>query len=348
MFMIEAKKLVLLVVTVSLLGSACAARETPLRDRIREMREARKEKRADRVADHGDERSDLAETITIAHDGLDREVLVRFPAKSAKSVPLVIVLHGGMRGPDDVFSRMSWPDIAKREGFILAAPKGIDKQWNDGRGTTVTGKALTADDTGFIATLIAKLVRDSGADPRAVFITGVSNGGLMSMRFACERTTTLAAVAPVISTLPENLVPICSSAPALPALFMAGTADPIMTYDGKPSALTARRGPQPPMLSMPATLDLWRSRNGCADKGTVRDLANPAKRDQSTVTYIEYLPCKSGAPVVHYRINGGGHQMPSLELQELSSQFQKLLGPQNNDIDGPAEIWRFFASQMKR
>jgi polyhydroxybutyrate depolymerase len=343
--MLSAQKLVIWGSAVSLIVSACAARETPIRDRIKELREARKAKRAD---ERRGGQPDRAEIITISHDGLDREALVQFPARSVKIIPLVIVLHGGMRGPDDVFSRMSWPDIAKREGFILAAPKGIDKQWNDGRGTTVAGKTLTADDTGFIAALIAKLVRDNGADPHAVFITGVSNGGMMSMRFACERATTLAAVAPVISTLPENLAPSCKSAPALPALFMAGTADPIMTYDGKPSALTARRGPQPPMLSMPATLDLWRVRNGCADKGAVRDLANPAKQDQSTVTYIEYQPCKSGAPVVHYRVNGGGHQMPSLEPQELSGQFQRLLGPQNNDIDGPTEIWRFFASQMKR
>jgi poly(3-hydroxybutyrate) depolymerase len=47
--------------------------------------------------------------------------------------------------------------------------------------------------------------------------------------------------------------------------------------------------------------------------------------------------------VVHYRINGGGHQMPSLIPQDLPARFAQLVGQQNNDIEGPEEIWRFFA-----
>ena len=333
----KARELILFSVATALLSSACSARKTPIRDKIKEKREAAREAG----------RAQRATTITIKQDGVNREALVQLPAKSAKAVPLVIVLHGGMGEADNVFSRMSWPDIARREGFILAAPKGTDKQWNDGRGVTITGKTLTADDTGFIAALIDKLVREHGADSRAVFITGVSNGGLMSMRFACERSTMLAAVAPVIATMPENLVPSCKQAPALPALFMAGTADPIMTYDGSPSKLAARTGPTTPMLSMPATLDLWRNRNGCADQGAIQELPDTNRKDQSTVTRIEYRPSKSGAPVVHYRVNGGGHHMPEGKPQNLSAPFQKLLGPQNNDIDGPEEIWRFFAAQIK-
>jgi polyhydroxybutyrate depolymerase len=325
----------------ALVGTSCIGRETPIRDRIKERREAR-------AAERQAKPKGAIETIKVVHDGLDRAFMLQMPTQKGALTPVLIVLHGGTRGAEDIFERTSWPAIAKRERLILAAPQGIDNQWNDGRETTLSGKRSTADDVGFLDALIAKLVSDHGADPRAIFVTGVSNGGLMTMRLACERSASVTAIAPVIATMPEVMAPACKAAAPVPALFMAGTADPLMTYDGQPSALAARRGPTAPMLSMPATLDLWRIRNGCSDKGGVRDLADVSRDDQSTVSVIEYRPCTSRAPVIHYRVNGGGHQLPSLKPQQLSPQFAKLLGPQNNDIEGPEEIWKFFAAQMRR
>jgi polyhydroxybutyrate depolymerase len=243
----------------ALLGTSCVARETPIRDRIKERREAR-------AAERQAKPQGAIETIKITHDGLEREVMVQMPPQKNALIPALIVLHGGTRGANDIFERTSWPAIAKRERLILAAPQGIDNQWNDGRETTLSGKRSSADDIGFLASLITKLVRDHGADPRAIFVTGVSNGGLMTMRLACERASSITAIAPVIATMPEFMASACKTAAPVPALFMAGTADPLMTYDGRPSALAARRGPTAPMLSMAATLDLWRIRNGCSDK----------------------------------------------------------------------------------
>jgi polyhydroxybutyrate depolymerase len=331
--------------TTAMLGTACVGRETPIRDKIKAKREARA---AERQEKRDDRRDSKTETLKITHDRIEREALVQYPERSRGLSPVVIVLHGGTRGAGDIFDRTSWPQIAKLNGAVLVAPQGVDNQWNDGRDVTISGTRSTADDVGFLQSLIATLIKDHGADPRAIYVSGISNGGLMTMRFACEKPSLIAAIAPVISTMPQAIAPTCKSAAPLPALFMAGTADPLMTYDGSPSQLAAKRGPTAPMLSMPATLDLWRIKNGCDDKGGARDLPDLNKRDQSTVTRIEYRPCKTGAPVVHYRVNGGGHQMPSLKPQQLPPQFAQLVGPQNNDIEGPTEIWQFFASQAKR
>jgi polyhydroxybutyrate depolymerase len=334
-------KLTLVSSAALIFASASSSRETPIRDKIKAAREAR-------VAEREGAKEQGRQTLTINVAGASRTAILQTPDRARGRVPVVIALHGGTRPAGDVFDRTRWPQIAQREGILLVAPQGENNQWNDGRGSTISGTESTADDVAFLSALIDTLVRDHGADPRAIFVTGVSNGGLMTMRFACEKAGSVAGVAPVISTLPQALVAVCQSAGPVPALFMAGTADPLMTYDGKPSAILARRGGTAPMLSIPETLDLWRKRNKCDDRGTARELPNLNKSDRSTVTRIDYRPCASSAPVVHYRINGGGHQQPSLQPQQMPSQFSQLLGPQNNDIDGPEEIWRFFAAQAKR
>lgn len=286
-------------------------------------------------------------TVQLIFGALKREAFVLDPPTATRSKPAVIVLHGGTRGASDIFKWTSWPKLAEREKFLLVAPQGVNNQWNDGRDVTISGTRSTADDVGFLSSLIETLIRDYGADPRAIFVTGVSNGGLMSMRLGCEKPSLVSAIAPVISTMPEIIAQMCRAAGPLPALFMAGTADPLMPYDGKPNAFLLGRGNNTPMLSIPATLDLWRARNGCTVKGVAKDLPNLNKNDRSTVTRIEYRSCKSGAPVIHYRVNDGGHREPSMPPQEIRGRLAQL-GPQNGDIDGPEEIWRFFAMQIRR
>jgi polyhydroxybutyrate depolymerase len=356
-------KLILFASAALVVASASSGREGPIRDKIKAAREARsggteggalreriKARRDARAAERGERRKGHSdgETLIIDVGGLSRKAILQGPSPARGRVSVVIALHGGTREASDIFERTSWPQIARREGVLLVAPQGENNQWNDGRGSTISGKESNANDVAFLSALIDVLVRDHNADPSAIFFTGVSNGGLMTMRFACERASSVGAAAPVIATLPQALVASCQGAGPVPALFMAGTADPLMTYDGKPSEILIKRGETAQMLSIPATLDLWRKRNRCEDKGTARDLPDLNKNDQSTVTRIDYRPCASGAPVVHYRINGGGHQQPSLQPQQMSSRFSQFLGPQNNDIEGPEEIWRFFAAQAKR
>ena len=56
------------------------------------------------------------------------------------------------------------------------------------------------DDVGFFAALIGKLTAEGGADPRRVYVTGISNGGLMTHRLGCELADKITAIAPVVRT----------------------------------------------------------------------------------------------------------------------------------------------------
>jgi polyhydroxybutyrate depolymerase len=91
------------------------------------------------------------------------------------------------------------------------------------------------------------------------------------------------------------------------------------------------------------TLAFWRKLNGCEiGDGAVTDLEDRDHEDQSTVTRIESR-CPPARDVVLYRVNGGGHRMPSMfsdaRFPRIASAF---FGPQNHDIDGAETIWAFF------
>src|SRR3990167_7281010 len=105
--------------------------------------------------------------------------------------PLVIVLHGG-GGTAERMVRLTNGGLnrtADREGFLVVYPNGIDKHWNDGRGADETGwrpQGETVADVGFGSALIEDRVQRQNADPPRVYVTGVSNGGQMAHRLACE------------------------------------------------------------------------------------------------------------------------------------------------------------------
>src|ERR1700760_729672 len=60
----------------------------------------------------------LAESINVG--GVARTFIAQLPA--GKGAPLVIVLHGNAQTGEDVATRTSWPQIAKREKFAVVFP----------------------------------------------------------------------------------------------------------------------------------------------------------------------------------------------------------------------------------
>jgi len=121
-----------------------------------------------------------ADTIDI--DGVKRSYTVQLPAK--RLVPLVVVLHGKTQRGADMMTRTAWPQVAKREGFAVVFPDGLNHAWADARtkaGPALRGPPAGTDDVAFIAKLVEKLVANGTADPRRVYVTGISNGGAMAM-----------------------------------------------------------------------------------------------------------------------------------------------------------------------
>ena len=278
---------------------------------------------------------------SIAISGVTRMFTAQLPDK--KPAPLVIVLHGNTQTGADMVGRTTWPAVARREHFGVVFPDGLHRAWADLRPDSKrAGRAPPkgTDDVGFIVALIEKFVADGSADPKRTYVTGVSNGGAMTMTMICARADLLAAAASVISNLTDESASACHPSRPVPMLMMNGTADPLIPYQGGRG--TNRFGAAG-FWSTAQTLAFWRRANACeTEDAGAADLDDRDKADQSTVTRIASR-CPPGRDVVLYRVNDGGHRMPgSFPNARFSRLVDALLGPQNHDIDGAETIWAFF------
>ena len=87
-------------------------------------------------------------------------------------------------------------------------------------------------------------------------------------------------------------------------------------------------------------MNYWRSLHACIGR-TVRALPHRDAADRTQVTLIEWTGCREGGRVLLYRVEGGGHQIPSF-ASEGSEEGAKRLGLRNRDIETADEIWTFF------
>jgi polyhydroxybutyrate depolymerase len=196
------------------------------------------------------------------------------------------------------------------------------------------------DDVAFIAKLVEKYVAGGSADPKRIYVTGISNGGAMTMTMVCQRADLFTAAASVIMNLTDDSASACHPSRPVPMLMMNGTADPLIPYQGGHGTSRFAAGG---FWSTEKTFVFWQQANGCDTQGATRvDLDDRDASDQSTVTRIA-ARCPAGRDVVLYRVNDGGHRMPGRFADaRFARAVNLMLGPQNHDIDGAEAIWAFF------
>src|SRR5262249_40568668 len=122
-----------------------------------------------------------ADTETFESGGVKRSYTAVIP--TTKPAALVLVLHGNTQQGEDRRTGTSWPDVAEREGFVAVFPDGLNRAWADLRGDggrVGRSPPIGTDDAAFLTSLIVKFVRDGVADPKRIYVTGVSNGGHMT------------------------------------------------------------------------------------------------------------------------------------------------------------------------
>ncbi len=280
-------------------------------------------------------------------DGQTRTYAVYAPAPLPQPAPLVFLLHGGGGSAERTWAQeagRAWRRLAEAHGFLLVLPQGRADpgdpgahHWNDCRvGIATPDVASALDDVGFVAALVDVLSDRYRVDPRRIYATGASNGGMMSYRLAFELGDRLAAIGAVIANLPEPSECGPPETP-VPVLIMNGTEDPLMPYGG--GCVASERCDRGRVASTEDTVDFWVRFNGASPQARVEALPDRDKRDGSTVTRLTH-PNATGPEVVLYRVDGGGHAVPGAERIPFVRQL--VVGSKNRDIDGPEAIWRFF------
>lgn len=228
------------------------------------------------------------QNATMTVNGQMRSYTVyRPPSLDAKQlVPLVVAIHGYTVDSTEMETSSHFDDQAKQSGFIVVYPQGLNNSWN--AGSCCGGNS--GDDVEFIRELIDRLISGSQVDPKRVFVTGMSNGGAMAHRLACELSDRIAAVASVSGAL---LTDACNPARPISVLEMHGTADSVVPFEG---GFTAGLGHFPSTISF---MTRWATLDGCASSPTVT---------QSGITHIStWSGCRGGTRVVLEAVTGADH-----------------------------------------
>jgi polyhydroxybutyrate depolymerase len=222
-------------------------------------------------------------------------------------------------------------DLAERAGFVVVYPDGYKKSWADGRGTTASDRA-GVDDVAFLRALIERLVQQYKVDPKRVYATGISNGGLMVGRLACELSEEIRAFAVVAATFPERLTTGCHPPHPVTILFIHGTLDPILPASGGVPKIGAGGS----LLSAEGAVEFWRGLDACASPPAEEKRINPVP--DGTQTLFRRWSCAQGSQVLFYQVEGGGHTWPG-GWQYLPEAW---VGRTSRDFSASEVIWAFF------
>ena len=264
----------------------------------------------------------IYDSITVG--GLHREYILYVPASYSPgtSAPLVLNFHGYT---SNAFEQMFYGDfrpIADTAGFLVVHPMGTldivgNPHWNVGWGTS------TVNDVEFTSALIDSLSAQYNINQDRIYSTGMSNGGFMSYRLACELSDRIAAIASVTGDFNVNTAASCHPQHQMPVMEIHGTADETVPYNGNIL-----------FNPIPTTVNYWVTYNSCVTPPVITSLPDINQADGCTAEHQVYANGTNGAEVEHYKIIGGVHAWPGSAFGGVGT---------NQDMDASKEIWRFFS-----
>lgn len=275
---------------------------------------------------------------SLPHGGLTRSYFLLVPTsyQVGQPAPLVLALHGGGGDADRMCQLQGGiNELAEDEGFLVVCPQGVEQHWNDGRQTQrYRAHRESIDDVGFLLALIDHLAASYTLDLSRVYATGMSNGGMMSYRLACEAGQRLAGVAAVIANLPADLD--CRPVSPIPVMIMNGTEDPLMPFDG--GQVRFFRQELGEVLSTAQTAEFWAEVNHCSPAPAPVPLPEQAPNDGTRIARQIYADCDPAGRLVVYVVEGGGHSWPG------GPQYAPrwVIGPTSREGHAGQAIWAFF------
>jgi len=260
---------------------------------------------------------------------------VHVGAGAAQPAPMVLMLHGG-RSDGQTLRRLTGFDrLADRYGVVAVYPSAPGGAWNDGRGVVLADEA-GRDDAGYLVRLAEHLAAKGLVDPARVYAAGISNGGGMAMRLACDRPDAVSGIAVIATKRPVALE--CGAYRPLPTLFFHGTEDRIAPHEGRPTGTEGLgRRNTGRALSAEATVEGWARMNRCGPAAETR--RDRVAGDDTSVIIRRFDGC--AAPVVGYEIIGGGHTWPGgAEIDR--AVLRRLVGRTSREVDAGAAALRFW------
>jgi polyhydroxybutyrate depolymerase len=169
-------------------------------------------------------------TVMIPYANGNRDYVIHVPTSytGMTRVPLVVDMHGSGQNAANQQGTSGWGAKADKNGFIVVYPNALNMRWNAGTCCSPSVEQ-NVDDVGFLRAVVTKVIKDGCIDAKRVYASGLSGGGLMCYRLACEAPDVFAAVAPV-----SGATVFSPCKPSIPVSVIAyrGLSDPLVPYNG--------------------------------------------------------------------------------------------------------------------
>jgi len=276
-------------------------------------------------------------TQALSAAGLDGTFIQHLPPAydGATALPVVIGLHGWSQPAGLLLAQADLAAAADHNRFVAIAPDIT-------RPVPLWDTALDGADVKWLTSLLDTLEASLCVDTSRVFVTGMSNGAMMTSTVACVLSDRVAAVAAVAGVRnPEG----CAPSRPIPVLAFHGTADNYLAYDGGYGPNVANL-PSPDgtgtlgdaviaggqdALPVPDRMRAWADRNGCDAEPSDAPVA-------ADVIVSEWATCDAGATLL-YTVEGGGHSWPG---SVFDTGITDIVGPTTASISATGIMWRFF------
>ena len=273
-------------------------------------------------------------TNIITFNGIKRSYILHIPKSydGNHPTPIVLVFHGGGGNAENAARVTGFSALADEQNFIVVYPNGTgqlqDKllTWNGG---TCCGYAQknNIDDVGFVHAIVADLQSFANIDTKRIYATGISNGGIMSYRLACEASDLIAAIGPVSGT--QNIV-LCEPREFVSVIHFHGTADQHLPYNG---GIGDKSLAGVEFTSVQDSIQFWLGHDQCT--------TTPKSEEFADIQHNTYT-CAQNTSVELYTIIGGKHAWPGGNGPAWPGGDQPT-----GSISATNLIWDFFAAHPK-
>ncbi|MGV6849690.1 MAG: alpha/beta hydrolase family esterase [Marinibacterium sp.] len=267
-------------------------------------------------------------------DGRERSFIAYLPDNAdpapPRGWPVLIAFHPGL-GTGKYMERVTqFHNSAKGKGFVVVYPDGFQRTWNAGE-CCGAARRSGIDDLAFFTAILDDIGQRVPIQAEA-FLTGFSNGAILSYHLACKLPDRVAAIAPVGAAYANT-----DCAPGdVPVLHLHGQADETAPIAGGSTNVkmfdTARQ--QAPARQ---TVEFFAGRNGCS-------VAAPGTRyfPRLQTDCLWYSGC-SGAQTGICAIPDLGHYWPGAPAARHA--LARRFGPARTDLDATGVILDFFQRQ---
>ncbi len=270
-------------------------------------------------------------TQSIRIDGIERTYHVHKPDAVFEALPLLIVLHGGGGQGIGLKNTYGFQPIIERGEVIAAYPDAINGQW-------------LPNDVAFLDDAIDEIISRERVDPDQLFITGASRGGLMTFIMVATSKHSFQAAGTVIASQVQGLAEQYPISRPISFAMIAGTADPLMPYDGGWGAMGQPRSTGEPgsyVLPVEEVIQGLLNVNSITSDPVISSFGNRDQSDGCTHQVYQWTHSQTGQSVLLVKVEGGGHVVPG-GRQYLPKSW---IGSACHDFDHAQVMWEFFQEQ---